>query len=71
MSDPPDPYLGDILHAGNMFRGMSDFVNDLRIHTVEESREEGFAGIPSDFEDDQSNQKANERVGQGEPKPYA
>lgn len=71
MSDPPDSYLGDVLHALNMFRGVSDLIDHLRIHPVEESSEQRLTGIPSDFEDDQGNQKANERVGQGETEPHA
>src|SRR5215510_573165 len=71
MSDPSDSYLCNILHTGYMFRGVSDLVNDLGINAVEKSCEQGFAGVPPDFEDDQGNQKANERIGHGETKPHA
>ena len=63
MADPPDPYLGDVLHAGNMLRGVSDLFNNLRVHAVEESREQRLPGVKPDFEDDEGNQNADAWVG--------
>ena len=71
MSDPSDPYLGEILHAGNVCRCMSDLVNHFRIHAVEDSREQGLAGFPPDFHNDKGDQQANERISQRKTDPYA
>ena len=63
MSDPPDPDLGDILHASHMFRGVSNLVNDLKIDAVQKLCEQRLPGVKPDFEDDEGNQKADAGVG--------
>ena len=67
MSDPPDPYLGDILHPGDMIRWMSDLVDHLRIHPIQESSEDGLAGVPPDFEDDRVIRRPTSGSAKGNP----
>ncbi len=52
MADPSNSDLGDALCTRDMLGGVSDFFNDVRIHGIEESREQRFAGLPLDFEDE-------------------
>src|SRR5437899_7759305 len=66
---PTSAHFCNSLHALYMPCGVFYLINDFGFNTVKQTTEYGLAGIPNNFQNSQTNERANNRVSQGKAEP--
>src|SRR5215213_10807676 len=70
----PEPARSDrenVVDPWDMLGRMTDLIDHLRLDTVEQAREHGFARLPDNAEDRDRDQQADQRIGNWKAKPHA
>src|SRR5215212_2275750 len=71
MSEPARPDQENTIDLWDMLGCMTDLIDHLRLDTVEQAREYGFARLPDDAEDRDCDQQADQRISDRKAKPHA
>jgi hypothetical protein len=69
MAEPSRAHLGNLPYARRVLRRLPDLFNNLRVYTVEKTREDRGAGLPDHSDDYGRDQQAYERIRQRIPCP--
>src|SRR5215217_5334613 len=70
VSQPPRPYLRDVLHTGNAACGVPYLLYRLRLHTVQQAGEDGLARLPDDHQDGRRYEQPDDGVCERVAQPY-
>src|SRR5215203_3254177 len=71
MSQPPCPYLRDVLHARNLACGVPYLLYDFRLHPVQQAGEDGLARLPDNHQDGCRYQEPYDGVGEWVSEPHS